>query len=230
MTKKANILLVEDDMNLGFVVQDTLKEHGYKVTLSTNGADGLKACSESQFDLCLLDVMLPKKDGFALAQDIRNLDADMPIVFLTAKAMDEDKVKGFKSGADDYITKPFNMDELLLRIEAILRRSTQQIKTQSNTFTLGDVNFDASNYVLSRGEEELKRLTKKEGEILKLLCKNQDNVVERTLILKLIWGEDNYFNGRSLDVFITKLRKYLKDTSVNIENVHGIGFELSVIS
>lgn len=227
MNNKANILLVEDDMNLGFVVQDALKEQGYNVVLNTNGTDGLKSFGRSTFDLCLLDVMLPKKDGFSLAKDIREIDSDMPIVFLTAKAMDEDKVKGFKSGADDYVTKPFNMDELFLRIEAILRRSRKTESDQStDEFKIADVTFNSSNYILAYKGKELKRLTKKEGEILKLLCKNQGNVVERTLILKLIWGEDNYFNGRSMDVFITKLRKYLKDTSVSIENVHGIGFRL----
>lgn len=225
MTDKTTILLVEDDMNLGFVVQDALKQEGYKVILCTNGADGLKEFTKSRFNLCLLDVMLPKKDGFTLAQDIREIQAEIPIVFLTAKAMDEDKVKGFKSGADDYITKPFNMDELLLRIEAILRR-VQPTSINENTYQLNNLVFDTSNYKLLKDGESVKKLTKKEAEILKLLCKNKGQVVERALILKMIWGEDNYFNGRSLDVFITKLRKYLKEESVEIINMHGIGFKL----
>lgn len=224
--EKANILLVEDDMNLGFVVQDALKQEGYKVTLCTNGSDGLKEFSKTSFDLCLFDVMLPKKDGFTLAQDVREINKEIPVVFLTAKTMDEDKVKGFKSGADDYITKPFNMDELLLRIEAILRRVQPSKAQESNVFIVGNMEFDTSNYSLSLNKELVKKLTKKEAEILKILCKNKGNVVERGLILKLIWGDDNYFNGRSLDVFITKLRKYFKDEDVEIINMHGIGFKL----
>ena len=229
MVEKASILLVEDDMNLGFVVQDALKQEGYKVTLCTNGFDGLKEFSNSSFSLCLLDVMLPKKDGFTLAQDIRQISPEMSIVFLTAKAMDEDKVKGFKSGADDYITKPFNMDELLLRIEAILRRIKPSSAKKDTSYSIGRLTFDITNFTLSNEKEVIKKLTKEEAEILKLLSKNQGNVVERALILKLIWGEDNYFNGRSLDVFITKLRKYLKDESVEITNMHGIGFKLETL-
>ena len=226
MVKNTHILLVEDDMNLGFVVQDALKQEGYKVTLSTNGSDALKEFLKSSFSLCLLDVMLPKKDGFTLAKDIREIKSDIPIVFLTAKVMDEDKVKGFKSGADDYITKPFNMTELLLRIEAILRRSLPNAIENENHFSIGSLQFDVTNYTLIKGGEIFRKLTKKEAEILKLLCKNQNQVVERALILKMIWGEDNYFNGRSLDVFITKLRKYLKLEAVEITNMHGIGFKL----
>jgi len=222
---KANILLVEDDMNLGFVIQDNLKMEGYHVHLSRDGKDGLKAFNEAKYDLCILDVMLPKKDGFSLAEDIRKLSTQVPIVFLTAKSMTEDKIKGFKAGADDYITKPFSMDEFSLRIEAILKRSGSLQPLKKNGFELGKYFFDSANYKLSIDDAEVKKLTKKEADILRILCEQKGNVVERELILNLVWGDDSYFNGRSLDVFITKLRKYLKeDESINIKNVHGVGF------
>jgi DNA-binding response OmpR family regulator len=222
---KANILLVEDDMNLGFVIQDNLKVEGYHVHLSRDGKDGLKAFNEANYDLCILDIMLPKKDGFSLAEDIRKLSLEVPIVFLTAKSMTEDKIKGFKAGADDYITKPFSMDEFSLRIEAILKRTGSISTKKGNGFELGKYFFDSSNYKLSIGDNEIKKLTKKEADILRILCEQKGNVVERDLILNLVWGDDSYFNGRSLDVFITKLRKYLKeDDTINIKNVHGVGF------
>lgn len=222
---KANILLVEDDLNLGFVIQDNLKMEGYHVHLSRDGKEGLKAFNEAKYDICILDVMLPKKDGFSLAEDIRKLSGEVPIVFLTAKSMTEDKIKGFKAGADDYITKPFSMDEFSLRIEAILKRAGISIQTNKNGFTLGKYFFDSSNYKLSIGDREIKKLTKKEADILRILCEQKGNVVERELILNLVWGDDSYFNGRSLDVFITKLRKYLnEDDSINIKNIHGVGF------
>jgi len=226
MDKKANILLVEDDMNLGFVIQDNLKMNGFQVHLSQDGKEGLNAFGEGDYDLCLLDVMMPKKDGFSLASDIRKLDTEVPIIFLTAKTMTEDKVKGFKVGADDYITKPFSTDELILRIEAILKRTMKNESTNQNEFVLGSFVYDVDNYLLKHDSED-KKLTKKEAEILKILCENKDKVIERELVLNLVWGDDSYFNGRSLDVFITKLRKYLKaDESVKITNVHGVGFKL----
>lgn len=228
MSKKIKILLVEDDMNLGFVIQDNLSISNYHVHLSRNGKDGLLAFNKEKFDLCLLDVMLPKKDGFSLAEDIRKIDKEVPIIFLTAKSMAEDKVKGFKLGADDYITKPFNMDELKLRIEAILKRIGVIETIESSEVVLGSYTFDLSNYKLYREGQEDRKLTKKEAEILKLLCSQRGKVIERELILNLVWGDDNYFNGRSLDVFITKLRKYLKeDESISIKNIHGIGFILN---
>ncbi len=223
---KARILLVEDDMNLGFVIQDNLKMEGYHVHLSQDGKEGLKAFNESSYDLCILDVMLPKKDGFSLAEDIRKLNSDVPIVFLTAKSMTEDKIKGFKAGADDYITKPFNIDEFFLRINAILKRAGIG-SSDSNGFELGKYTFNTSTYQLTIGDREIKKLTKKEAEILKILCEQKGKVVERDIILNMVWGDDNYFNGRSLDVFITKLRKYLKeDDSITIKNVHGVGFTM----
>jgi len=220
-----NILLVEDDDNLGFVIKDNLKLNGYRVYLCKDGQIGLETFNEKSIDICLLDVMLPKQDGFSLAKDIRKMNNSVPIIFLTAKTMIEDKTIGFEVGADDYLTKPFNMDELLLRINAVLKRAEISKAPQANGFQLGSLFFDDLNYKLIG--LETKKLTKKEAEILKLLCIEKNKVIEREIILKKVWGDDSYFNGRSLDVFITKLRKYLQDEeSVSIENIHGIGFSL----
>lgn len=228
MEQKGKILLVEDDMNLGYVVQDNLQLNGYEVTLCTNGQEGLEKFQQQKFTLCLLDVMLPHKDGFTLASDIKKIDPSTPIIFLTAKAMDEDKIRGLTLGADDYLTKPFNFDELLLRIEAVIRRVVSmpyQAKDEA-TFEIGNLHFDPKNYLLKKRGKEFKKLTKKEAQILKILCDKRGEIVERGFILKLVWGEDTYFNGRSLDVFITKLRKYTQDEKVDITNVHGVGFKL----
>jgi len=224
---KAKILLVEDDMNLGFVIQDNLKMNGYKVVLASDGKTGLKQFNEQEFDLCILDVMLPHKDGFSLAEDIRKTNTEVPIMFLTAKSMTDDRIKGFKSGGDDYMTKPFSTEELLLRIEAILKRSKPGTAAKAkDIFQLGSYVFDFNNFHLSHNGEQQK-LTRKEAEILRLLCTRKGEVLPRELVLNMIWGDDNYFNGRSLDVFITKLRKYLKDDpSVTITNIHGVGFKL----
>jgi DNA-binding response OmpR family regulator len=227
--KSRRILLVEDDPGLGFVIQDTLKAQGYTVHLSRDGKEGLNQFHTQQYDLCLLDVMMPKKDGFELAADIRKINKEVPIIFLTAKSMVEDKVKGFKSGADDYITKPFSNEELTLRIEAILKRyptdgAEEHEKSQSHTF--GSFTFDLDTFELTH-PEHTRILTKKEAGILKLLCENKNKVIERELIANLVWGDDSYFVGRSLDVFITRLRKYLAlDEGVTIANVHGVGFKL----
>lgn len=222
---KANILLVEDDINLGFVIQDNLKMHGYSVHLETNGKDGLKAFNESEYDLCVFDVMMPKKDGFSLAADIRQVNNEVPIFFLTAKSMTEDRIKGFKSGGDDYLTKPFSTEEFILRIEALLKR-TGKSNNDINQYQIGTFQFDHSNYILSHPKED-KKLTKKEAEILKLLCQHKNQVLNRDLVLNMVWGDDSYYLGRSLDVFITKLRKYLKlDENVSITNIHGVGFKL----
>lgn len=224
---KGTILLVEDDMNLGFVIQDSLKMNGYKVHLCSDGKMGLKQFNEGEYDLCILDVMLPHKDGFTLAEDIRKINKSVPIVFLTAKSMTEDKIKGFKSGGDDYITKPFSTEEFLLRVEAILKRSGKSEEKKSNSnYIIGTYEFESENYLLKRNGSEQK-LTKKEAEVLKLLCQHKGNVLPRELVLNMVWGDDTYFNGRSLDVFITKLRKYLKDDeAIKITNVHGVGFKL----
>jgi DNA-binding response OmpR family regulator len=225
MDKDIKILLVEDDLNLGFVIQDNLKHAGFKVHLSQDGKEGLNAFGSDTYDLCLFDVMLPKKDGFSLAEDVRKMNATVPIIFLTAKSQTEDKIKGFKLGADDYITKPFSMDELLLRIEAILKRMGDY-QTSMDVHQIGKYKFDVNNYTLMLGDVH-KKLTKKEADILKILSEQKGKVVERELILNMVWGDDSYFNGRSLDVFITKLRKYLnQDESIAIKNIHGVGFSL----
>lgn len=230
MMREANgkILLVEDDFNLGFVIQDLLKTEGYQVHLAKDGKEGLQRFNADRYDLCLLDVMLPAKDGFTLAEDIRKVNDQVPIVFLTAKGMPEDKVKGFRSGADDYITKPFQNEELLLRIKAILRRSGASGEAPVSSFEIGAYRFDPDTFTLSF-EGQAHRLTRKESDLLKLLCEHMNKVIERELIANMIWGDDSYFVGRSMDVFITRLRKHLsEDRKVAIENVHGVGFCLKV--
>ena len=222
--KSTKILLVEDDINLSFVIQDNLRSAGFEVKLAMDGKQGLQSFHNSNFDICILDIMLPKQDGFSLAEDIRKLDNNLPLIFLTAKSMPEDKIKGFKSGADDYMTKPFSMEELILRIKAIIKRSKSNSEAKKG-YHLGNLFFDSVNFQLLGKDKKI--LTKKEAEILKILCDQIGEVVERSLILKLVWGDDNYFNGRSLDVFISKLRKYLdEDPCVSINNIHGIGFSL----
>ena len=227
-TNSAKILLVEDDMNLGFVVQDALRMEGFRVHLSKDGKEGLLQFNKEEYDLCLLDVMMPKKDGFSLAEDIRKTNAEVPIVFLTARGMSEDRIKGFKLGADDYITKPFSSEELILRIKAILKRNPnfKEEPKDKLKFDIGKYQLDFPNDELKIGDDK-KKLTKKEAELLKLLCEHQDQVLERELIANMIWGDDSYFVGRSMDVFITKLRKYLSDDpNLAIVNVHGVGFRL----
>jgi DNA-binding response OmpR family regulator len=225
---KGTILLVEDDKNLGFVITDFLGISGFKVQHAENGVTGLETFRNGKFDLCILDIMMPYKDGFTLAEEIRQIDKNVPIIFLTAKTMKEDKIKGFKLGADDYITKPFSTEELSLRIEAILRRTRQSLITtdQGIIFKIGKYDFNYSNQVLSGFGEE-RRLTKKEAEVLRLLCINKNKILRREIALKMIWGEDDYFMGRSMDVYITKLRKFLEnDPDVNITNIHRTGFML----
>lgn len=227
---KATLLLVEDDENLGFVVQDALKRRGYTVHLFRDGKECLQHFNRNLYDLCLIDVMLPHKDGLSLAKDIRLTDPRVPIIFLTAKGQTEDRIAGFQAGGDDYMTKPFSHDELVLRIDAILRRTKGKGTDERNreTFTLGNFTFDNRNKVLVHGGEE-RGLTKKESAVLKLLCQHQDQVLPRELLLNMVWGDDSYFLGRSLDVFISRLRKYLApDERVRIVNVHGIGFKLQV--
>ncbi|MCE2683149.1 MAG: response regulator transcription factor [Cryomorphaceae bacterium] len=226
---KIKILLVEDDTNLGFVISDQLRSEGYAVTLCSDGAEGFKQFNEDTFHMCIFDVMMPKKDGFSLAKDIRKVNNSIPILFLTAKSMTEDKVEGFKSGGDDYLTKPFNSEELLLRVAALLRRvDITLVEAESPLLKIGDYTFDTINFTLTHSKFE-KTLTKKEAQILKILHKFVNQVVSRDVILNAVWGQDDYFVGRSLDVFITKLRKYLKeDARIQISNVHGIGFKLEL--
>ncbi len=226
--KGIQILLVEDDFNLGFVIQDSLKSEGFKVHLAKDGKEGLLQFNKEKYDLCLLDVMMPKKDGFSLAEDIRKTDSEVPIVFLTARGLAEDKIKGFKLGADDYITKPFSNEELVLRIKAILKRhpQMQEQSTDKSKIDIGKYLFDFANYEL-KIDEKKRKLTKREAELLKLFCEHRGQLLERELIANMIWGDDSYFVGRSMDVFITKLRKYLSDDpSLSIINVHGVGFRL----
>jgi DNA-binding response OmpR family regulator len=229
MKNKANILLVEDDKNLGFIIKDFLIESGFQVELAENGVVAISLYNAGNFDICLIDIMLPLKDGFSVAAEIREKNALIPIIFLTAKAMKEDKIKGFKLGADDYITKPFSTDELLLRIEAILRRTQHQLLNNSVTtelYKIGKYTFNYTNQFIEFNGVE-RGLTKKEAEVLRLLCVNKNQVVRRDFALKLIWGENDYFMGRSMDVYITKLRKILKeDPAVNILNIHRTGFKL----
>ena len=226
---KTKILLVEDDTSLGFIISDQLKSDGYDVTLCTDGAEGFKRFNEEKFHLCIFDVMMPKKDGFTLTKDIRQINEQIPILFLTAKSNDEDKVEGFRSGGDDYLTKPFNVEELQLRVAALLRRvNIEPEEKEKDLYNIGDYTFDTINFELKHKNFE-KVLTKKEAQILKMLCKLMNQVVAREVILTAVWGQDDYFVGRSLDVFITKLRKYLKeDERISINNVHGIGFKLEV--
>lgn len=227
---KGTLLLVEDDENLGFVVQDALNRKGYTVHLFRDGKEGLQHFNRNIYDLCLIDVMLPNKDGLSLAHDIRLTDIRIPIIFLTAKSQTEDRIAGFKAGGDDYITKPFSQEELLLRIEAILRRTKGKGDADRNrdVFQMGDFTFDDRNKTLTHPNEE-RRLTKKEAAVLKLLCMHMDQVLPRELLLNMVWGDDSYFLGRSLDVFISRLRKYLQlDERVRIVNVHGVGFKMQV--
>ena len=229
-TPKANILLVEDDANLGFVIHDMLKRKGYTVHLCRDGKEGLKYFNEHAYDLCILDVMLPHKDGFSLAEDIRTTNEHVPIVFLTAKSQTDDRITGFKAGGDDYVTKPFSHEELALRIEAILRRTLGKgdSKRERDNFTIGAYAFDFRNLALSHPSGD-RKLTKREAEVLRLLCMHKDQVLPRELVLNMVWGDDTYFLGRSLDVFISRLRKYLReDPRVAINNVHGVGFKLVV--
>lgn len=221
------ILLVEDDPSLGFVIQDNLTLKGYEVALCTDGEEGENAFLEGAFDLCLLDVMLPKKDGFSLATTIRERNKEIPILFLTAKTMLDDRLKGFRTGADDYITKPFSLEELFYRIEVFLRRTRDMYKTDT-VFNVGQFQFDPFSFTLRHNGEE-KTLTQKEAEVLKLLYCNRDRVLKREEILNHVWGTDDYFMGRSMDVFISKLRKYLKtDPDIQIVNYHGVGFRLEI--
>jgi DNA-binding response OmpR family regulator len=227
---KANILLVEDDKNLAFVLTDYLSMSGYGVQHAEDGVAGLELFKNGKFDICILDVMMPLKDGFTLAEEIRLVNEITPIIFLTAKTMKEDRIKGFKTGGDDYITKPFSTEELSLRIEAILRRTRFSLLDgeQESLYEIGKYSFDYSNQVLT-GPGGEKRLTKKEAEVLRLLCINMNKILRREIALKMIWGEDDYFMGRSMDVYITKLRKFLSDDpDVSITNIHRTGFMLEV--
>lgn len=230
MATKTKILLAEDDKNLGSVLKAYLEAKGYNTTLCIDGKEALETYKRNEFDFCILDIMMPVMDGFTLAKEIRKMDEQVPFLFLTAKSMQEDKIFGLELGADDYLTKPFSMEELLLRIKAIHRRSkTDEKDTSENTvFEFGNYTFDYNRQMLVIGDHQQK-LTSKEADLLKLLCQNMNNVLDRSVALNKIWYDDSYFNARSMDVYITKLRKYLKeDDQVELINVHGVGFKLVV--
>lgn len=226
---KVKLLLVEDDINLGTILREYLSVKEFEVEHAYNGEDGFTKFKENKFDICILDVMMPKLDGFSLARQIRKMDTNIPIVFLTAKNLAHDKIEGFKLGADDYITKPFNAEELLFRINAILKRvkpASGGGEGSTAFFTLGKYTFDYNKRILSAGGKDQK-LTTKEAELLRLLCVNVNNPLERNFALKTIWNDDNYFTARSMDVYIAKLRSYLKeDDTIQIVNLHGSGFKL----
>jgi len=231
--KTQRILLVEDDQNFGDVLRSYLEMHGYIVDLAKDGDEGLIRYNKGEYDLCIFDVMMPKKDGFTLAKDIRENDKDIPIIFLTAKSLKEDVLEGFKIGADDYITKPFNSEELLLRVQAILRRSGVKPEEEEDIkeFHLGSYVFNYPLRILSfngaNGELHKDNLSPKEAHLLRMFCVHKNDVLPRSKALTKIWGEDNYFTARSMDVFVTKLRKYLsKDEKLEIVNIHGNGFRL----
>lgn len=227
MNKKIRILLAEDDENLGSLLKEYLIAKSYDTEWQVDGDKAYKSFIKDHYDLCILDVMMPVKDGFTLAREIRITNAEIPIIFLTAKSMKEDVIEGFKMGADDYISKPFSMEELLFRIEAILRRTQKDgVGGNQAEFNIGKYKFDATKQTLYL-DDDSQKLTTKESELLQLLCNNKNIVLERNFALKTIWIDDNYFNARSMDVYIAKLRKYLKeDPSVQIINVHGKGFKL----
>ncbi len=224
MHSKAHLLYVEDDATLSFVTKDNLELQGYQITHCADGPSALDAIQQQSFDLCILDVMLPGVDGFTVAQEIRKLNPQVPILFLTAKSLKEDRIYGLKLGADDYITKPFSIEELILKIEVFLRRSQIVQVPKNQGFKIGKYQFDYANLTLSNNGHT-KRLTQKEADLLSYLMKYKNQVIKRSNILEALWGEDDYFLGRSLDVFISRLRKYLGDDErLRIENIHGVGF------
>jgi len=228
-TEKTKILLAEDDENLGSLLREYLQAKSFEAHWLSDGEKAYKSFEKNRYDICILDIMMPNKDGITLAREIRMIDPEMPIIFLTAKSMKEDVLEGFSVGADDYMTKPFSMEELIYRIEAILRRTQGSGQQNKQTeFDIGQFHFDANKQLLTLESNSVK-LTTKESELLKLLCNNANNVLERNFALKSIWIDDNYFNARSMDVYITKLRKYLKDDpAVEILNIHGKGYKLIV--
>jgi DNA-binding response OmpR family regulator len=227
MEEKMRILLCEDDENLGMLLREYLQAKGYDTELCPDGEAGYKSFLKNKYDLCVLDVMMPKKDGFTLAQEIRAANTEIPIIFLTAKTLKEDILEGFKIGADDYLTKPFSMEELTFRIEAILRRVKGKKNKESSLYNIGRFVFDTQKQLLILDGEKQTKLTTKESELLGLLCAHANEILQRDFALKTIWIDDNYFNARSMDVYITKLRKHLKDDdSIEIINIHGKGYKL----
>ena len=224
---KPHILYVEDDETLSFVTKDNLELNGYQVTHALDGKQALQLFKKEIYDLCLVDVMLPEIDGYTVAEEIRSRHSEIPIIFLTAKSLKEDKIKGLKIGADDYITKPFSIEELILKIQIFLKRKYITGSQELPILKIGAYTLDHDNLRLSIGDDYI-QMTKKEADLLKLLIKNKNKIVERSTILERIWGENDYFMGRSMDVFISRLRKYLKqDPAITVENIHGVGFRLN---
>jgi len=228
MAPKGKILLAEDDTSLGFVIKDSLEIEGYEVVHCADGQSAIDRFNKSEFDLCLLDVMMPNKDGFTVAKKIRQQSDLVPILFLTAKSLEEDKLKGFHTGADDYITKPFSMQELLLRMDVFLRRSKKLVSETSEEFTIGKLRFSYTDLKLYAQGISFD-LTQKEADLLRFLCQHNNKILKRDEILLNVWGKDDYFLGRSMDVFMTKLRKYFKiDPSIILETIHGVGFRFNI--
>jgi len=222
---KAHLLYVEDDASLSFVTRDNLEMNGYRITCCADGREAMAIVKTERFDLCILDVMLPEVDGFTIAKEIRKYDAEVPILFLSAKSLKEDRIEGLRIGGDDYLTKPFSIEELLLKVEIFLRRRHLVAPQSPKVSRIGRYVFDYTNLTLEENGE-IRRLTQREADLLRYLMSNRGQVIRRSAILEQIWGEDDYFLGRSLDVFISRLRKYLqKDEGIRIENVHGIGFQ-----
>lgn len=230
MNPGMKVLLVEDDPNFGSIMKSYLELNEYTVVLRTDGKQGLEAVSEDSFDICILDVMMPEMDGFTLAREIKKLHPDLPFIFLTAKSLKADMLEGFKTGADDYITKPFDSEVLLYKLKAILKRRAQADEDESKLleFRIGNFTFNSTLRTLTLGDH-LQTLSPKEAKLLRMLCESQEGILLRKDALLKIWGDDNYFNGRSMDVFLARLRKYLKlDPSIEISNIHGNGFRLIV--
>ncbi|NOU46455.1 MAG: response regulator transcription factor [Bacteroidales bacterium] len=227
MEQITKVLLAEDDKNLGTILKAYLEAKGFPTELCVNGQEAMEKFKREDFNFCILDVMMPVMDGFALAKEIRKLDKKVPLLFLTAKSMQEDKIKGFELGADDYLSKPFSMEELLMRMKAIIRRSAEDT-VRATVFQIGQYSFDYNRQILT-GPDDENKLTSKEAELLRLLCENMNHVLDRSVALNKIWFDDSYFNARSMDVYITKLRKFFKnDPRIDLMNVHGIGFKLVV--
>ncbi len=227
MNTKSKVLLAEDDLSLGYVIKDNLADAGYEVVLCADGQAAIDKFSKENFDICLLDVMMPNKDGFAVAKKIRQQTDQIPILLITAKSLEEDRIHGFECGADDYIVKPFSMQELLLRIDVFLRRTKKMYSEKTLNFQIGKMKFSFNDLKLSIGATAF-NMTQKEAEFLLFLCEHPNRILKREEVLLNVWGKDDYFLGRSMDVFITKLRKYFKeDATVQIETIHGMGFRLN---
>ncbi|MBS1949151.1 MAG: response regulator transcription factor [Bacteroidetes bacterium] len=229
-TQKGKVLLAEDDLSLGYVIKDNLTDAGYDVVLCSDGQTAIEKFEKNEYSICLLDVMMPHKNGFDVAKKIRQQSDLVPILFLTAKSLEEDRIKGFQVGADDYITKPFSMQELLMRMEVFLRRSKKMHSDQAVQFSIGKLKFSYTDLKLSIRQENF-NLTQKEADLLKFLCEHPNRILKREEVLLNVWGKDDYFLGRSMDVFITKLRKYFKsDPDVVLETIHGVGFRFNIPS